>query len=361
MKTLYKTIYDLKLGNMYADLIVQTDGNLLYVTLNPVYKQDTLNSEEFFEISANVTYNGTTKSLSSSPAVKKRVTFTYADSIKCVSLTASSVTYGGTYDSASNTFSWSGSYNDPDPEVTISVSGARAGTNVTASYSFSNTGSYQVCLLGVRYMNYVSSNSRWQSSIKLMNKNTSPSYSMKINSTTSAGTRIMFEYTFACYMSSDDLKEDYIGLYVYTTPEKIVSAATYPFVPDEIKYGRPRRLKPLTVTWSAVVDSAYPATNGYELQKAENGISFFETVYTGAATTFTETISQYTTSVAYRVRALGASKNSLWRTGSFFDRSTTNVYIAVGGEIKEAEGIYIGVNGAVTEAEPVFEVGESEI
>lgn len=350
MKFLYHSLEDLTLDKLQTHLFVKTDGNLLYVILRPV---QTSGVDYDVGLTASITYNGQTKSVTSDPYRETTVTFPYADNVKTVRLTAGEVKYDGEKMGASMSFTWKGSFADPDPVVTFRCNGARERNNEVFEWS----GTAEGCVCGLtlvfeRVFQYVYN--AWNNGMQKISMPVWESpYTRATNIALEEGDRLYYVAYIGAYRNADDPWEDYVGLTEVITPVHTVAGRMSPFTPYLLEYGSPVLGARLKVTWNEVVDDKYEIRS-YELERSVDG-GDFTLVYAGSSTTFTDTLGSSWSTVSYRVRCEGYSY-SLWKTGETKTPCRSNLYVGVGGVPTLASGLYVGRDGIRT-AEPMIRVG----
>lgn len=335
MRILFVTIGDLTVNGRFARLKVETDGSLLYVTLGRFPRTSSSNT-----YSMSVTYNGETRMTVVSSSADKTVIFPYSDVVRELTLSGNQISYDGESYGSSAIFSWKGGVNDPVPEAVVDFEGIRHKRYFTFDYSFKNGNAGQMHLVAV-YGNYHNiERDSWGVATHLQAKREGGSFSKTCSYDPAEYDKVEYYLYFACYESSSDGRDEYVGICEYVSPVYYISSIGSPYAPFGIEYGAAVN-GVREIVWQMTEDSNFDDVE-FELQRSVDG-GEHETVYLGNETSYRDT--DVSGSVSYRVRAVSGADASPWCGREASPYSRCNVYIGVGGVVQPARSVYIGVGG----------------
>ena len=366
MKHLYKTLRSFSVIStddstcLYASLDVKTDGELLYITLAPMY----VNSDNYtLGINVPITYNGETKYFTEEIfSSELTVTFPYSDSVKSAEIPCK-VYFNGAYSDTGAALSWNGSFGDPDPEISLKIDGVRSeNSNIHFSWTITCPEGKYATLVNYRQVMYRANyDGRWRDSYKYSAlQNFGASGNIKYYLPIDAGDVFTLKVYAAIYNSSDDAAADYIGLTEVTSRTMTVAASNQFYPPYDLTYKNPVPGAPLKISWTNPEDSvSTTGTKAFELERSLNGGDFTQ-IYAGESAIFTDYPDSTWEKAAYRVRCAAArwTVASEYATGEELDAIMSNVYVkTVEGELKLASGMFIGTESGISQLVPLVFVG----
>lgn len=351
MKLLFITNNTFIIDGTSAMLRVETDGSMLYVTLGKIPRATV--SDGFF--SANCTYNGEVRDLSSNDLAGKTAVFPYSDSVKEITISGNEFYYNNAPDS-SLTFAWKGGASDIIPDVSVGFAGLRYGDRYKFTFSYGDNAGHKACLIAMYANTRRDSDGRWFRITLVNGKRKETQISGTVTSIFNGRSRVEFSLYFACYKTDSDGIEDYVGLYEYVSPVYTISEKGSPYAPHSLNYEVTDNGN--AVSWEYVTDSEFPGVS-FELERSVGG-GDFSLIYAGYEKHHTDTGVPVGSRVEYRVRAVSGEDSSPWiniADGSPASSVTSNVYVSVGGEMIRAAGVYVGVDGIPVLAKGQISVG----
>ena len=365
MKYLYKTLCSFSVIStdgatyLYAHIDVKTDGELLYVTLAPMYVE----SDNYtLGVSVPIIYNGETKYFTEEVfSSELTVTFPYSDSVKSAEIPCK-VYYNRVFSDSGTTLTWKGSINDPDPELSLKIGGVRQeNSNVNYSWAITCPEGKYASIVNIRQVTYrVNYDSRWRDSYRYIAPQKLNGNSMSYYLPLDGGDTYILKLYAAIYNSADDAAEDYIGLAEVSSRTITVTASNRHYPPYDLIYKNPIAGAPLKISWTNPEDPGMRAgTMKFELERSLNG-GDFTMIYTGESCSFTDSPDKTWEKAAYRVRSSTSSwlNASVYVTGEELEAIKSNVYVKTAeGELKLASGMYIGSDSGIIQLFPLVSVG----
>lgn len=363
MKILYKTIKKLTFASMLARIEMKTDGRTLYFTVSPKNNSASLYSSA---LSLTVSYGGSSQTMSwSAFRTEESVTFAYSDSVKELTIAGAEITYKDVSYGTSHTFSWGGSYSDPDPTLDVTFPmGFKEDNSSEVTWTVSDPEGREYRVLGVNVTGRYTILGNHVNFVQSGYTQTSFTYAVGDDLEFSAMDYVRIEVMIGVYGSSSDDDEHYTGFAEAVSPWYVVGYADEPYPPYIISVSKPLKGQPCTIEWSPVVDADYPVTS-YKLMYAVNGGIFETELLQENATSFTHTHGDSVASFRYEVRAQSqktvgfttTSVNSRYIVSDWYDVTSSNVYIGKDGAVCTASKMYLGKDGAVVEVSPNVTVG----
>ncbi len=344
MKLLFTNTSAYYVGGRRANIMVETDGERLYVTVCPE-KYTTLSPKD---AELYVTYNGETCDMSSYPFRERTVSFPYVRDVKSISVSETDGSTGAT-------FSWKGDVYDPTPRASVAFAGAGDTPPGRVSYECEVEGNYTACLIGMVTHIWDEDRQSWFVGYRTFDKDTSGSYAAYLLDNEDYWDKCQFDLYFAAYKNSNDAHGDYVGIYKYSSPEYLVVGYSSPYAPYNLTYNSLTAGGSGKVRWSRLYDSKHKVVN-FELQRSIDG-GEFESIYRGQDKYYIDTLPEDAVTVVYRVAAMNGTVIYHWCVGEKHSAALCNVYVGVDGEIRPASAVYIGMGGVPTVTTSLFEVG----
>ncbi|MBE6541055.1 MAG: hypothetical protein E7672_01245 [Ruminococcaceae bacterium] len=350
MKTLYKTAKLLTVGGYRACIEVMSDGKQLHFSITHKNNSKTAYSGT---VAIDVTYNGESRALEWKTAGSASAVFDYSDSVKSVVVSGAEINYKNVSYGTSHVFTWAGSYSTPDPTLNLTcplVFVYNKTSDLTWKVSDPLGREYRV--LGVNLVGKYSPDENFMTVIQSSYTSSSYSYTPGPYTQFTIGHYVFLEVMIGVFGSSDDDDESYVGFAEAKTPiyyinQNALSAAPYFVSISELKKG-----ETCTVKWKDVNDDSPYSIKSYELMCGVNGGTVDTTLYSGSGTSYTYTIGEDVKTVKFAVRSIShySSKHSEYNITEWKRvAGGVNIYIGVGGEVKEAVGAYLGRGGDLIE------------
>lgn len=195
MKLLYTNIDKCYLDGALSNIAVETDGELLYVTVGP----DKHRTEAKDEMELHVIYNGEEADISSSPYRERRAGFSYDNGVRDAEILLGN---GGRY-----SFSWAGDMYDPTPRAEVSVYGFRHLDRYKITYDCGSIDGYEVCLAGLKLHIWNEERQAWYTEAVLPDRNTSGVYANQLDSSDDYWDKCQLELYFAAYKDGESMSD----------------------------------------------------------------------------------------------------------------------------------------------------------
>ncbi len=344
--------------NTYVQLRLKTDGERLYVSLEPMVPKGYYYN---YSIEVPVTYNGEKKYVIVDKFDSEvGVDFAYDGGVKELTI-GCRVKYLADDFADGYVIKWKGSYTDPAPEFDFRLYGVRLRDDVSiywqsqvpASVS-ENAGMWCSLIMVYETLNRSVIDGTEVRTVResgRMGSSGSASYSIAFNTDDTC----RYRGVAALYSTPEAGLEDYIGIAEVNTPVFTAQPAYTLFSPYDFTYSEPTAGASVKLSWSVPIDNLEMSGRVYELERSVDGESY-GLIYSGESVSFTDMAEHGWSRVRYRVRAVPVNsvygRSSNWVYGSELAVTQTNVYVYTSGGIKPASAIYIGNKSAV----PVFQV-----
>ena len=339
MKLLYTNTQRYYIDGNLANIEVETDGELLYVTVGPE-KHASLpeNGVELF-----LSYNGEERDISTSPFRGSRVTFPYDESTKSVTLTLG----GG----ETRVHSWAGGAGDPTPKVSVSMEGFRHYDNYKITYSCTAIPGYTVSVVNAVTHIWSEERQTWYASDCNIGTGSSGVFTDMLLSAEDYWDKVQLDIYFAAYREGAD---GYVGIYKYSSPVYQVVGSSSPYAPHSLTYGDIRAGGSGEISWSRLYDSDHKGVY-YELGRSVDG-GEFSRIYCGQDTEYTDTLPHDAVTVVYRVGVMEGESVRYWCVGERRGTALCNVFVGVDGAILRAAAVYIGKDNSPTPTTSLFQI-----
>lgn len=351
MAILFRTISPLIVNGMEARLTVYRNENRLRVELEPYNSATT--TAYTSALQATVAYNGGTETLNASPFTKKAAAlFPYADNVRQITLSASSISYHGTT-ASSVTIPWQGNGTVAPPKLAISsFSGLLIGQPARVEWTVSDVpAGYTASNVGI-WMYFASENKMlptYQRSVLVSGKSEITAF----EHTPSLAEKNVLYYRIAVgvYPSTGGGAEDYVAYAEIDTPAYICSGSSlYTLAACNVRYPSVvAKGCPITIRWDLLAAATH--TGRVILQYSYNQRNAWYDICTlsdMSIRSWQYTITQDWTTIGFRVTATS--------TRNLYERALP----AYGGKWAEIgkSNIYVGRNGVPVLASLV-QVGSS--
>ncbi|MBR5252273.1 MAG: hypothetical protein IKV39_00175 [Clostridia bacterium] len=340
MKLLYTNTSRYYIDKYLADIEIETDGDMLYVTVGP----DRFLGPPTDGVELFISYNGEERDMSSSPFRTRRASFTYDEGVKSVTLMV------GNGDTLVHT--WAGGASDSTPKASVSMEGFRHYEQYKITYSCNSLAGHTVSIIGAVAHIWSEERQTWYTGDYNLGTGSSGSFTKMIDGTADYWDKVQFDIYFGAYRSG---AEGYVGVYKYSSPTFNVVDSSSAYAPHSLTYSGIRAGGSGEIYWYRLYDSKHKGVY-YELQRSINGEEFSR-IYTGQDMEFIDTLPEDTVSVAYRVGVMEGTNVFYWCEGERIGTSLCNVYVCVDGKMKQAAAVYIGKDGVPAPTTSLFEVG----
>lgn len=349
MQLLYRSIDSLSIGGYPFILRVMTDGDNLTVD----FEQNPRSTAAASSAEVSVYYGSQEGTTSLGSRTGGKVNFTYDPDADHVTVSASSITFGGVDCGTIRSFAWGTVCGSPDPTVSFAVTGPDRLSTQAARITVNAPDNVYPAILAVWSNEEKSYGWRVNEALTVEEKYGGNAWHY-LDASFEIGDRLKYTVIAAYYATPEGAAvkgSDHIAVTEYESPIYTVSGNTEYFYPYDLAWSDPVRGCPTAVAWGTFTDFA----GTYQLQRSADG-GDWTLVYAGKSNAFTDTAGAWKT-VKYRVRSANGSYCSPWIEGGETEVGQSNVYIGVGGKPMPAAAMYVGMNGALHEAVPMFTVG----
>lgn len=340
MKLLFTNTGKYYIDRYLADIEIETDGEMLYVTVAPEkYLKPPENGVELF-----LSYNGEERDISSSPFRMRRASFPYDEGVKSITLMVG--------DGETKVHTWAGGASDSTPKAGVSIEGFRHFEKYKITYNCNSLPGHTVEIIGA--VAHIRSEERqtWYIGDYNLGTGSSGSFTKMIDGTADYWDKVQFDIYFGTYRSG---ASGYVGVYKYSSPVFHVVGSNSAYAPHSLTYEGIRAGSSGEIYWSRLYDSKHKGVY-YELQRSVNGGEFTR-IYRGQDTEYMDTIPEDAVSVAYRVGVMEGTNVFYWCEGELLGTSLCNVYVCIDGKPRQAASVYIGKDGVPTPTTSLFSVG----
>ncbi|MBO5256682.1 MAG: hypothetical protein J6C42_04175 [Clostridia bacterium] len=357
MAILFRTLTELKIGEMEARLTVYGNGKRLRAELEPyVPVSSTVYTSA---VQVTFTYGGESVTVSE-PAFRKPLNalFDYQGGVQTLTISsAAGITYQGS-SAQTHTISWKGDGSIPAPEITLlPYPGFLKGQLSRVAWEVNGVPEgYTACTVGIWLHHTASADIApvyTRSCLLSPDERTERTFYEHFVDGAAEGHGIYYRIAVALYEDGEESVGNYAAYTEIETPAYVCSGSIiYTLAPHDLRCGTILKNRPFTFRWEFPTQATQ--VRGVEIAYAVNGTNSWYSLgrFSEPITAYTYTVTQDWDSIAFRVRSYSTrSKYELSYPlySEWYRIGATNAYVGQNGKAVPAAMVQVGqkTGGAV--------------